>query len=220
MKKREHYKPIWLRYVMSFVLSVLVVALTIALPGCAQKEAPTEPEIPAHFATYTDEAGLFSISYPPEWEPALSLIEDLEQATKDLIESIESGLPLERVSAIFFAGIPTEEGYSPNVNIIVEQLPEGINTHDELIEALIGGVKIIIDDYREFSRIKTTVSGRTATILDWEGTFPQVGKSRIVQMVLMVGKTGWTITCRPPTGEFSKWEEDFDAIVRSFRILK
>ena len=127
---------------------------------------------------------------------------------------------MERASAIFFAGIPTEEGYSPNVNIIVEQLPEGINTHDELIEASIRGVKIIIDDYHEFSRIKTTVSGRTATILDWEGTFPQVGKSRIVQMVLMIGKTGWTITCTPPEGELSKWEEDFNAIVRSLRILK
>lgn len=220
MNKHKHYEASWLRYVISCVLSVLVVALMIAVTGCAQKEAPPELEIPAHFTTYTDEAGLFSISYPPDWELALSLIEDLEQSTKDLIESIESGLPLERVSAIFFAGIPTEEGYSPNVNIIVEQLPEGINTHDEFIEASIGGVKIIIDDYHEFSRIKTTVSGRTVTILDWEGTFPQVGKSRIVQMGLMVGKTGWTITCRPPTGEFSKWEEDFDATVRSLRILK
>lgn len=220
MNKHKHFKAPWLRCVVSCALSVLVVTLTIVAPGCTQKEAPAELEIPAHFTTYTDEASLFSISYPQDWEPALSLIEDLEQVTKDLIESIESGLPLERVSAIFFAGIPTGEGYSPNVNIIVEQLPEGINTHDELIEALIEGVKIIIDDYHEFSRNKTTVSGRTATILDWEGTFPQVGKSRIVQMALMVGKTGWTITCSPPTGEFSKWEEDFDAIVRSLRILK
>jgi hypothetical protein len=48
------------------MLSVLVVALAIAVPGCAEKEAHTEPEIPAHFTTYTDEAGLFSISYPPD----------------------------------------------------------------------------------------------------------------------------------------------------------
>ena len=72
MNKRKHGKAPWLRYVMSCILSVLVVALMIAVTGCAQKEAPAELEIPAHFTTYTDEAGLFSISYPPEWEPALS----------------------------------------------------------------------------------------------------------------------------------------------------
>ncbi len=214
--KRKHYT----RYVMLCLLSIFIIGLMIIVPGCTQEEAIVEPEIPTHYTVYSDEAGLFSISYQPEWELALSMIEDLEEATKEIITSVESDLPLERASAIFFAGIPTEEGYSPNVNIIVEQLPEGINTHDELIEASIRGVKMIIDDYHEFSRIKTTVSGRTATILDWEGTFPQVGKSRIVQMALMVGKTGWTITCTPPEGEISKWEEDCNAIVRSLRILK
>ena len=203
---------------MKRLLSILVVGLLLL--GACTPTSVSDSVIPAHFNTYTDEAGLFSISYPPEWEPALSLIEDLEQATKDLIESIESGLSLERVSAIFFAGIPTEEGYLPNVNIVVEQLPEGVNTHDEIIEAVIRGVKMIIDDYHEFSRIKTTVSGRTATILDWEGTFPQLGKIRVVQMFLMVGKTGWSITCTPPEGELSKWEEDFNTIVRSLRVLK
>ncbi len=214
--KRKHYT----RYAMLCLLSVFIIGLMTIMPGCAQEEAVVEPEIPAHFTTYTDEAGLFSISYPPEWEPALSIIEDLEGATKEIITSIDSDLPLERASAIFFAGIPAEEGYSPNMNIVVEQLPKGINTHDELIEASIRGVKMIIDDYHEFSRIKTTVSGRTATILNWEGTVPQIGKTRVVQTGLMVSQTFWTVTCTPPTGEFSKWEEDCNAIVRSLRILK
>lgn len=214
--KRKHYT----RHVTLCLLSIFIIGLMIIVPGCTQEEAIVEPEIPAHYTTYSDEAGLFSISYPPEWEPALSMIEDLEEATKEIITSVESDFPLERASTIFFAGIPIEEGYSPNVNIIVEQLPEGVNTHDELIEASVRGVKMIIDDYHEFSRIKTTVSGRTATILDWEGTLPQVGKIRIVSMILMIGKTGWTITCTPPEGELSKWEEDFNAIVRSLRILK
>ena len=52
------------------------------VPGCAQeevqKESIVEPEIPAHFSTHTDEMALFSISYPPDWEPALSVMEELE----------------------------------------------------------------------------------------------------------------------------------------------
>ncbi len=214
--KRKHFT----RYVMLYLLSIFIIGLMIILPGCTQEEDIVEPEIPAHYTTYSDEVGLFSISYPPEWEPALSIMEDLEEFAKEIVTSVESGLPLERVSAIFFAGIPTEEGYAPNVNIVVEPIPEGINTHDELIEASIAGAKMIVDDYHEFSRIKTTISGRTATILDWEGTFPQLGKIRCVQTVLMVGKTGWTVTCVAPEGEMSQWEEDFNAIVRSLRILK
>ncbi len=220
MNKHKHYKAPWLRYVMSCVLSVLVVALMIAVTGCTQKEAPSELQIPSHFTTYTDEAGLFSISYPPDWEPALWAIEDLEQATKDLIESIESNLPLEKVSGIFFAGVPTETGYMPNVNIVVESLPGVVLTHDRVVEAEIRGIKEIVQDYHEFSRIKTTIGGREATILDWEGTIPGLPKQHSLQLIMLVGKVAWLVSCTPPTGEFNKWEEDFDAIVRSLRILK
>ena len=68
------------RYVELCIASVLVLALVIVAPGCAEEEPPTviEPEIPAHFTTYTDEAGLFSISYPPDWEPTLSQMEAVE----------------------------------------------------------------------------------------------------------------------------------------------
>lgn len=220
MNKHKHYEAPWLRCIVSCALSVLVVAFTIVAPGCAQKEVLVEPEIPAHFTTYTDEAGLFSISYPPDWEPALSLIEGLEQATKDLIESIESDLPLERASAIFCAGLPTETGYMPNVNIVVESLPGILWTLDNVVEAGIRGIKEIVQEYHEFSRVKTTVGGREATIVDSEGTIPGLPKQHSLQLIMLVGKTAWFVTCTPPTGEFSKWEDDFDAIVRSLRILK
>ena len=209
---------------------ILLVLLPMALVvGCQGEPAPAtptptptpaEPTIPAHFTTYTDEAGLFSISYPPDWEPALSLIEGLEQATKDLVESIESDLPLERASAIFFAGLPTETGYMPNVNIVVESLPGILWTLDNVVEAGIRGIKEIVQEYHEFSRVKTTVGGREATIVDSEGTIPGLPKQHSLQLIMLVGKTAWFVTCAPPTGEFSKWEDDFDAIVRSLRILK
>ncbi len=220
MNKHKRCKAPWSRYVMLCVLPVLVAAITIGVPGCAQKEAPSELEIPAHFTTYTDEAGLFSISYPPEWEAALSLIEDLEQATKDLITSIESDAPVEQASFIFLAGLPTEIGYEPSVNIVVESLSGIILTHDNVVEAEIRGIKSLVQDYHEFSRVKTVVGGSEATIIDWEGTFPGLGKVHNLQMITLVKKTTWIVTCTPPAGEFSKWEDDFHALVRSLRILK
>jgi len=188
-------------------------------PAAPPAEAPLEPQIPAHYTTYTDEADLFSISYPPDWEPALFLIEDIGKATEELLTSIEADLPLEQTRTIFFAGLPTETGYEPNVNVVVESLP-GIWTHDEVVEAEIQGIKDVVEDYHEFSRVKTTIDDREATIVDWEGTFPQIGRFRNFQALILVGKVAWIVTCFPPEGEFSKWESDFHAIVRSLRILK
>ncbi len=202
------------------VIALLTAAVVGAIPftGCVQKEALPEPEIPAHYTTYTDETGLFSISYPPDWETALFLIEDLDKATEELLTSIEKDLPLERTRMLFLAGLPTETGYEPNVNVVVESLPGISWTHDQVVEAKIQGIKNVIEAYYEFSRVKTTIGGREATILDWDGTVPLGLRS--LQAIILVGKVAWVVTCVPPAGEFSKWESDFHAIVRSLRILK
>jgi len=202
------------------VIALLTAAVVgaISFTGCVQKEALPEPEIPAHYTTYTDETGLFSISYPPDWETALFLIEDLDKATEELLTSIEKDLPLERTRMLFLAGLPTETGYEPNVNVVVESLPGISWTHDQVVEAEIQGIKDVIKDYHEFSRVKTTIGGREATILDWDGTVPLGLRS--LQAIILVGKVAWVVTCVPPAGEFSKWESDFHAIVRSLRILK
>jgi len=202
------------------VIALLTAAVVgaISFTGCVQKEALPEPEIPAHYTTYTDETGLFSISYPPDWETALFLIEDLDKATEELLTSIEKDLPLERTRMLFLAGLPTETGYEPNVNVVVESLPGISWTHDQVVEAKIQGIKNVIEAYYEFSRVKTTIGGREATILDWDGTVPLGLRS--LQAIILVGKVAWVVTCVPPAGEFSKWESDFHAIVRSLRILK
>lgn len=203
------------------ILAILVIGILLLSACGAPAIAPvSEPAIPAHFTTYTDELGLFSISYPPKWELALSKIEGEEQFIKELMESIESGLPLERVSVIFFAEVPTETGYSPNVNIVVESFPGFGWTLDKLVEANIQTLKDFVEDYHEFSRVKTTIGGREAVIIDWEGTFPYLVKSRGLQMVTLVGKVGWYVTCKTSPEKFSDFEDDFYAIVRSLRILK
>lgn len=202
------------------ILAVLIIGLLL-LGACAPTSV-SESAIPAHFTTYTDEAGLFSISYPPEWELALSEeIEVLEQFIKEVITSIESDAPVERSGAIFFAGVPTETGYMPSVNIMVEALSGIVWTHDKLVEAEIKGVKHFVQDYHELSRVKTTVGGREATIVEYEGTYPKLDKKyHFLVMVTLVGKTAWIVTCTALPDEYSKWEDDFNAIVKSLRVLK
>lgn len=202
-----------------FVLLIIIAALMIAIPGCTEKEVLPEPEIPTHFTTYTDEEALFSISYPPDWEPALYLIEGIEDAVKEVITSIESDVPLEGASIIFLAGLPTEIGYDPSVTIVVESLPGIVWTHDNMVEAEVRGIKQSIPDYHEFSRLKTTVGGREATIVESDGTFPGGEKSHNLQMYILVGKTAWIVTCGTSIGDFNRWEADLSAVVRSLRIL-
>lgn len=206
---------------------ILLISLPMAIvSGCA---APTpapaplpvptpEPAIPEQYTTYTEQ-GLFSISYPPEWEPALSIMEELEQEVKESIESITSDLPLERTSVIFIAGIPKGIGYEPNTSVLVEYLPE-VRTQDEAIEAEMRGLRQVVQDYHEFSRIKTTIDGREATIIDYEATWPEGDKIRQLVMMTLVDEYVWLVICAPPTGEFEIWDDDFHSIVRSLRILK
>ena len=218
--KQKHYT----RYVMLCLLSVFIVGLIIVVPGCAQeeiqKEAIVEPEIPTHFSTYTDEMALFRISYPPDWETALSIIEEAREYTEEVIRNIDEDLPVEKVSYLFFAGLPIETGYMPNVGIAIEPLPLGVNTNDEYVEAGIQVIKSVIQDYRKFTQIKTTIDGREATIIEAEGTFPGLPKTHTLQMFTIQGKNGWVVSCTSSIGEFSKWEDDFNAIVRSLRILQ
>lgn len=208
------------------ILAILVVGMVLLGACAAPSTTPViqpEPIIPAHFTTYTDEASLFSISYPSDWEPVLSVIEEAEQATKDLIRSIDSDLPVERVSVIFMAGEPSEIGLIPSIpstSIVVEPVPGIMWTHDQMVESEIKGIKEIVQDYHEFSRVKTTIDNRTATIIVWQGTIPQRVTGRYVLMMFLVGKTIWIVTCLSLPENFSLYENDFNAIVRSLHILK
>jgi hypothetical protein len=178
----------------------------------------TEPEISDNYTTYTDEAKYFSISYPSDWEMALSSFADLEEKAKETISNLKSGLPIESANAIFLAGRRTATGYEPNLNIIVEPVPEGVSTYDQMVDVRVEGAKNAVQDYREFSRVKITVDGREATIIDSEGTPEGQGKLHFLQMYMLVDKTTWVITCTALSEDFTNWENDFHTIVRSLRI--
>ena len=185
-----------------------------------------DPEIPANFTTYTDDTKLFSISYPSDWQTAPDLIKGFEEKAKVAINDIQAGLPVEEPTAIFIAGkrITTGGfGIDPNVNIVVEPIlaetPEGVSALDQRVESAVTVMKtVILQDYNEFSRVKTTINGREAAIVDYEGVAPGVGKRHYLMMVTLAGKTSWRVTCSSIAEGFATSEKDFKAIVRSLRI--
>ena len=184
-------------------VAIIVIAVIATRPPSALEPEPT---IPAHYATYTDGLGRFSISYPPEWELDLEYLEDIS---------------VEGAQFLFMAGLPTMEGYyAASVNVVVGPCPGIICTHDAMVSAEIAGMKATEPGCLELSRVKTTVDGRTATILVSQDPISYEPTCAYAQMFLLVGRTEWCVTCITLTGDYSNWEDDFNAIVRSLRILK
>ena len=204
------------------IIAACIVAIIVIVVIATHPPAFTEPEpaIPDHYTTYTDEQGLFSISYPPQWELELSSIEEIQGFVEDIVSSITSDIPIEEANIVFMAGVPIGNGYLPNVNITVEPLNTAISTHDDMAAAGIQGLRLAGLDYHEYSRVKTTVDGRTATIIECQINLAGFGTLRYLLMCCIVNKTVWGVTCTALPDGYSEWEDDFDAIVRSLRILK
>jgi hypothetical protein len=221
MIKRVLFFPCRLVYLTFFIFII------VSIIGCSQNQASpspnssfTEPPIPVNYHTYTDETSAYSISYPPDWEVAQTILEQINQTVKDTLNNLNSDLPVEKASFIFFAGLPVQGGYIPNVGIVIEPLPAGVENHDQLIEAEIAGLNAAISDLEELSRTKTRIDSMDASILEYTGTFPGAPKSHYLCMSLYEGRTAWTITCGSSLEDFDKWRGDFQSIVRSLRILK
>lgn len=202
---------------------ILMLALAV-LAGCGGGEveqSPTPaPTVPLHFTTYTDDLGLFSISYPSDWEPALSVLGELHEIVSDLIESLESGIPIEDFEYVFLAGLPGESGWNPNVVIVVEPLPAGAASIDSVVEAEVRGMKAVAEEYHEFSRTRANVAGREAAIIDMQAMWPEVGETRALQMYVVHGGNVWSVTCATEPEAFGSYEDTFHDIVFSFRILR
>lgn len=197
-----------------------------ALAAAAPVPMPTpvsEPAIPSHFVTYTDEAGFFSISYPPEWE-TFSLGDNVPVA-KDLFAIIDStpGLSIDYLEGLFI--VFEAKGTPLNVNVVVQPLSEmtarGWLTPNEIVEARLRRTEEIRQKYREFSRINTIIGGREAVIIDWENSYPDIGKkARTVQLFMIADNLVWKVTCVVDLEEYRTYKDDLFAIVRSLRILR
>ena len=209
----------------SLVVIVLLPAAVIvdcAAPTPAPAPTPTtvpEPAIPEHFTTYTDEAQLFSISYPPDWELAMSLIPGLDESMREALRGIEFEVPPEEYTTVFFAGVPSEEGYNPNINILVGRATG--STLEEEFELNIRGLKEMdFGNYQKFEEIKTVVGGREAIIIDHAYTPPDTPQLRMVQVVILAGETAWFVTGVTFEDEFPAHQETINQVVRSLRIFK
>jgi len=199
---------------------IVAIIVTVAIVTHPPTSMEPEPAIPVHFTTYTDELGLFSISYPPEWELHLEVIEEREQGVRDIIESMSSDTLPQDFRCLFIAGMPAGMGRNPNVNIGVQPFSGIAGPLDEGVNAAVEAIKLLASDYYEFSRVQTIIDDRAAAVIEYQATVPGLPTMHYKQMMCTVKKTVWVVTCGTSPQKYSTWEDDFDAIVRSLRILK
>jgi hypothetical protein len=107
--------------------------------------AESNQSIPSNFSTYTHE-GLFSISYPKEWQPALSIIESLRQKTNEYLKSTGGTGILDKTQVVFLGGIQfADDSYNPNVSVSVTP----VNIQEIDLKTLEGLVELMIQGYTE-----------------------------------------------------------------------
>ena len=185
---------------------------------------PPEPEIPAHYTTYTSNESLFSISYPPEWEIITLSIEEVKKAIQEIISDSDMDTSMEnalqKISIVFLAGLPTEHGYDPNMNIIVEPIPIYLRMPNILVNANLTNMKNLYQDYYLHSLTDVVVNGTEATIIEWESTIDGV-KTYCMQLIMLKGKNGWYVSCTSiDKNIYEEYKDDFHHIVGSLRIYK
>jgi len=205
------------------IIGTLLLAILLVLGACAPTPTPegeqtSESAIPAHFTTYTHE-GLFSISYPSDWQPATSIMEELLEETKRELKAIDPTAELENIGILFFGGKETSEGYYPTVSIATDLRSAGYWTLDEVDEANSRYAKENTPGYKELSLTKVIVDGREASILDSEDNEPGYGRWRYIQLTTVKGDFVWLVTCGSEYQDFNDYEDTFNNIVRSLRIL-
>lgn len=211
-------KNVFLAIVIIFVVSIL--SLSCAAPELSRSTSteysPQPP--PLGFTTYTSE-GLFSISYPEEWSPALSILEEAEEWIGEYLEDIDPEIDFSDAQMIFFAGGEYPGGYYPSVNIIVAPRSIGYYDLDEICENEIGLAREILREYNINFQTRTTIDGRETEIIASDYFMPDDSKWSLTQMLTVEGKFVWVISCGCETTDFPKNEDDFDKIIRSIRIL-
>ncbi len=177
-------------------------------------------EIPSYYTTYTDESQLFSISYPYYWRTPLGHVAEFQEYMKKSAGNLKTGIPLQNTSLLFFAGLDTTKGYDPLIVVAVEPAAAGVFTQRQMIESELKRVKLEDPDFQVLSRVDTKVSGREATVLTWKETGARYGNLYVLEALILVDQNVWVVGCTTAPENFSKWEVDFNTIVRSLQIHK
>lgn len=221
----------------SSILPALIVIISLA--GCTsrvddsdlessdlQKETPsvaseTSWSLPDDYVTHTHSSGLFSVSFPAGWEENPNPIGVDLQTMENLIDKVNAGDLVDQAGPVFFWGVPTETGYNPSCNLVIEPRPESLRTIQRVTEEEIAVIKSFSQAFEEIALDILISDGRESTIFEYQASINGIDVHSLV-LVTIVDDTIWTNGCLVNQGfaDYSEFEIDFQNIVRSLEIHK
>lgn len=210
-----------LRIVASVVLAVLatIVGIIISLVMAFTTDLPTVPETPTpdYFTTYTSE-GFFSISYPPDWEPVMSIIEEVEVELKQQLKSEGFESQADEMQLVFAAAKLAIDENFPIVTVMVA--PRGIWPLGTMVEADTQVNSEIVEQYVEHSKVRTTIGGREAIIVVSQGVVPDSSSDTEISTIAYISGSEfiWIVTGMVDIQDSDTYLDTFDDIVRSLRV--
>jgi hypothetical protein len=206
---------------------VLIFAIILSVTaGCSKSASTTTTTtpfvVPANFTTYRDETSLYNISYPSQWEQLSEAdLAAVYSQAKNAINAINSGLPVEKVSVVFFAGLKTSTGYYPSTGITVEPAPTTVLNNSMVVQGVINGIKQLDPNYQEIARTKLSINGKDAGIIEYKAHFSSTTPlMHNIVLVCLSDKTVWTVNCSATDEDFSRFANDYNNILQSFQITK
>ena len=214
------------------LVSLLMVAVTV---GCSSSEeigevfltpAPTIV-VPDNYTKFTDESESFSFHYPNHWDMELSQLGEYEEWVKQAISSKVQDVDFSGVKVFFSAGENTGDGFNPNVNVLIERVPNDM-TVEEYTEGTIKQIRRSYGSWQLHSQQPVTLGGLRTHMIEGSYALSEVypdviGRLRAFQVSLKKPGAGiaWVITCsfitpNPP----SSASETCKTVVRSSQLLK
>lgn len=214
------------------IMGAILLSLFL-IPACNSQsaEAPSAStvQIPADFTTFTEKSNYFNISYPADWQENMYYMIDIERHPKNnpVILSLQIKLMQKIPEMIFIAEPDTVIGDGPCLNVVVEAREQAFLTLDQEVD---GEISLLpghfLNDFKQISRVNTTVNGKKAVIVDFTGvesgeltgiTSPQNPRHYLV-MFMLYGNGYWRVTCSTPIDDFATWQSNFNSILNSIQI--
>jgi hypothetical protein len=212
-------KSNWLRTGGSIGLTLvsIIMGLILSLFGASSSvtETPEITIIPQDYKTYTSE-GFFSISYPPNWSPDMSVIQNLEKTVKNYLSTEGIDNQENKIQIVFNGGDFSD--YENLAGVIVNIEPSQIWPLEVMVENTHQWLKENTKQYIEFSRVKTTISNTEAIIQSYQGEDSEGNLTGYKIGYVKGDRFLWTIACVCRSEQLNKNLDTFEQVIRSLRV--
>lgn len=193
----------------------IVIFQEIIVPSVDLPSAPATYTIPTSFDTYTSE-GFFSISYPPDWSPEMSLVEEIEEGVLQFLKDEGMGSEAEDYQIVFIGGnLSYDDDY---VSVIVCVESKGIWPLEAMVESNHQWSIENMERYIERSRVKTTIDGNVAIIQTYQGEDVDSYLTGFTSAVIASDNFLWTVICSCDNDQLDSNLDTFEKVVRSLRV--